>query len=215
MPARTLPDSPLLVLLGARGFPPRKKCFVPKATTLTDDEGTFLSLLVRVGPATAYQISKIYSDSPVSNFGTSKGKIYPMIRRLREQGLIRAIPIEGDRRGSELLESTAAGIEAVRHWVKEIRSHHILLEDPLRTKVQSFELLTRQEQLQWIGEAEQALTAKLAELDLYASEVDVPFKDLVHANAVASVRARLQWLRMLADGIGSDVTPAPRKRHRA
>ena len=30
-------------------------------------------------PATAYQISKIYAESPVSNFGTSKGKIYPLI----------------------------------------------------------------------------------------------------------------------------------------
>jgi len=32
---------------------------------LTDDEGTFLSLLVRVEPATAYQVSKIYADSTV------------------------------------------------------------------------------------------------------------------------------------------------------
>lgn len=185
---------------------------MPEITTLTDDEGTFLSLLVRVGAATAYQLSKIYSESPVSNFGTSKGKIYPMIRRLREQGLVRAIPVEGDRRGSELLESTAAGIEAVRHWVKEIRSHHILLEDPLRTKVQSFELLTQREQLEWLGEAEKALVGKLAQLDQYASEVDVPYKEFVHANAVGSVRARLEWVLTLAERIRSDLTPTPQKR---
>ena len=188
----------------------RKVCLVPDNTTLTDDEGTFLSLLVRVGPATAYQISKIYADSPVSNFGTSKGKIYPLIRRLRSQGLLRSAPIEGDRRGSELLESTAAGIEAVRHWVKQIRPQHILLDDPLRTKVQSFELLTEREQLQWINQAEAALADKLTELDRYAAEVDVPFKQFVHANAVASITTRLEWLRSLAAAIDTQNVPTKR-----
>lgn len=186
---------------------------MPDTTTLTDDEGTFLSLLVRVGQATAYQISKIYSESPVSNFGTSKGKIYPMIRRLRSQGLLRSNPIEGDRRGSELLESTAAGIEAVRHWVKQIRPHHILLDDPLRTKVQSFELLTPREQLEWISEAETALVKKLEELDRYAAEVEVPFKQFVHANAVSSTQARLDWLRSLARGV--DAAPISTGNRRA
>ena len=188
----------------------RKVCLVPDNTTLTDDEGTFLSLLVRVGPATAYQISKIYAESPVSNFGTSKGKIYPLIRRLRSQGLLRSAPIEGDRRGSELLESTAAGIEAVRHWVKQIRPQHILLDDPLRTKVQSFELLTEREQLQWIKQAEAAIADKLTELDRYAAEVDVPFKQFVHANAVASITTRLEWLRSLAAGIDTQEVPTKR-----
>ena len=44
---------------------------------LTDHEGTFLSLVLRIQPATAYQVIKIYEESPVSNFNTSKGKIYP------------------------------------------------------------------------------------------------------------------------------------------
>jgi DNA-binding PadR family transcriptional regulator len=198
-----------MVLLSPPESSPGTCCFVPEITTLTDDEGTFLSLLVRVGPATAYQISKIYSESPVSNFGTSKGKIYPMIRRLRSQGLIRSTPIEGDRRGSELLESSAAGIEAVRHWVKQIRPQHVLLDDPLRTKVQSFELLTPREQLQWIRQAESALIDKLAELDRYAAEVEVPFKQFVHANAVASISTRLDWLRSLARTIDGELASRP------
>jgi DNA-binding PadR family transcriptional regulator len=181
--------------------------------TLTDDEGTFLSLLVRVGPATAYQISKIYADSPVSNFGTSKGKIYPLIRRLRELGFIRSERIEGDARGSERLQCTAAGSEAVRHWVKEIRPTHLLLEDPLRTKVQSFGLLTEREQLEWIAGAKAALAVKLRDLEEYAAEVEVPYKDLVHDNAVSSVECRLQWLDRLARGIeAGDQASSPRKR---
>ena len=77
------------------------------ALRLTDDEGTLLSLLLRVQPATAYQLSKIYADSPVSNFGTSKGKIYPLNRRLKERRLVKGTSEAGDARGSEELEATA------------------------------------------------------------------------------------------------------------
>lgn len=167
------------------------------ASQLTDDEGTFLALLVRVQPATAYQLSKIYAESPVSNFGTSKGKIYPLIRRLKERGLIRSRPVPGDARGSERLESSHRGREALRRWIKQIRPGHLLLEDPLRTMVQSFDLLTPDERGAWIKQAREALEGKLQELDEYAAGVFVPYKEAVHDNAVSSVRTRLEWLDRL------------------
>lgn len=168
---------------------------------LTDDEGTFLALLVRVQPATAYQLSKIYAESPVSNFGTSKGKIYPLIRRLKARGLIVSRRVTGDARGSELLQSTRGGREAVRVWVKHIRPTHLLLEDPLRTMVQSFDLLSREEQIAWIENASAGLQRKLAELEAYAAGVTVPYKEQVHDNAVSSVRCRLEWLDRLSENL--------------
>lgn len=165
---------------------------------LTDHEGTFLSLVLRLQPVTAYQVTKIYEDSPVSNFNTSKGKIYPLIRRLDERGLLVKRLVTGDRRGTEELSCTDSGREAVRSWVMEIRSTHLLLDDPLRTKVQSFGLLSNAERLQWIVAAKAQLHDKLAELDAYGKDVDVPFKALVHDNAVSALRARMDWLdRML------------------
>lgn len=145
-------------------------------------------------PATAYQISKVYAESPVSNFGTSKGKIYPMIRRLKERGLISARTLTGDGRNSEVLSATARGRVAVRKWVNDIRPDQLLPEDPLRTMVQSFDVLSRDEQLQWISRARSGLEAKLHELEEYGASVSVPFKDHVHDNAVTSVESRLAWL---------------------
>jgi len=168
---------------------------------LTDDEGTFLSLLVRLEPATAYQLIKVYADSPVSNFGTSKGKIYPLIRRLKERGLIATTPVRGDGRRSEELSSTARGREAARSWVLDIRPNHLLLEDPLRTKVQSFGLLSLDEQLAWIEGARSALRAKLSEVEQYGLEVSVPYKEPVHDNAVSSLKGRLSWLDRLRSSI--------------
>ena len=161
--------------------------------SLTDDEGAFLALLIRVQPATAYQISKIYEDSPVSNFGTSKGKIYPLIRRLKQRGLLKSEAVAGDARGTEQLKSTRKGRNAVRRWVKEIRPDHLLLEDPLRTKLQSFDLLDVEEKLAWIASAKAQLREKLEQLETYAAAVTVPYKDEVHDNAVTAVEARLAW----------------------
>lgn len=157
-----------------------------------------MSLVLRIQPATAYQVIKIYEQSPVTNFNTSKGKIYPLIARLANRGLLTKQIVPGDGRGSEQLLCTATGKRAVRQWVRQIRPTHVLLDDPLRTKVQSFDLLSRQEQIAWIMEAKELLHAKLGELEEYRRTVDVPFKDFLHDNAVQSLRSRMDWLdRML------------------
>ena len=164
---------------------------------LTEDEGIFLALLVRVEPATAYQLSKIYADSPVSNFGTSKGKIYPLIERLKRRGLLDARPVKGDSRRSEKLVSTPAGQRAVREWVMDLKPAHFLVDDPLRTRLQSFELLSHDQQLEWIVNAKEGLQRKLEELEAYGAAVSVPFKQQVHDNAMTSVRSRVEWLDRL------------------
>jgi DNA-binding PadR family transcriptional regulator len=164
---------------------------------LTEDEGVFLALLVRVEPATAYQLSKIYAESPVSNFGTSKGKVYPLIQRLQQRGLLNKKPVAGDSRRSELLSVTAAGRKVVRDWVMELKPDHFLVDDPLRTRLQSFDLLTEDQQFEWITSAREGLQRKLEELEAYGATVTVPFKEQVHDNAVTSVRTRLDWLDRL------------------
>ena len=162
--------------------------------SLTDNEGTLLALVLRAQPITAYQIAKTYEESPVTNFNTSKGKLYPLVRRLRERGLLGAEAVAGDARGTERLVCTEAGARAVKQWVQDIRPGHLLLEDPLRTRLQSFDLLSREERIEWVVEVKAQLMAKLEALEEYGREVEVPFKDLVHDNAVSSLRARMDWL---------------------
>ncbi|GAA4746835.1 hypothetical protein GCM10023264_10630 [Sphingomonas daechungensis] len=161
---------------------------------LTDNEGTLLSLVLRIQPTTSYQIIKIYSDSPISNFNTSKGKIYPLISRLEEEGLISKRRKDADRRGTEELSCTALGRRAVKDWVLKIRPDHLLLDDPLRTRVQSFELLSADERARWVLNAKEQLHSKLDELEEYGRSVEVPFKEFVHDSAVRSLRSRIDWL---------------------
>lgn len=171
---------------------------------LTEDQATFLALLLRAGRATAYTIAQVYEESPVSSFGTSKGKIYPLVKRLHELGFLSKTRMKSDFRGTELLECSEKGRDAVHRWVREIKPVHVLLDDPLRTKVQSFDLLSRDQRLQWIVEAKIALQEKLRELDHYAQNVAVPFSELVHDNAVSAVRCRMDWLDRLLAAVVKD-----------
>lgn len=172
-----------------------------KSLSLTENEGTLLALVARAEPITAYQIAKVYEESPVSNFNTSKGKIYPMIKRLREGGLLRARSVKGDARGTERLETTAKGRQAIRSWIKDIRPSHLLPEDPLRTKVQSFDLLSRDERIEWVSDLKVELLKKVDQLEQYGREVTVPYQDLVHENAMRSLRSRMDWLDLVLNQI--------------
>ena len=169
--------------------------------SLTENEGTLLALVARAEPITAYQIAKVYEESPVSNFNTSKGKIYPMIKRLREAGLLRARSVKGDARGTERLETTSKGRQAIRTWIKDIRPSHLLPEDPLRTKVQSFDLLSREERIEWVSELKVELLQKLEQLEQYGREVTVPYQELVHENAMRSLRSRMDWLDLVLNQV--------------
>jgi len=172
--------------------------------SLTDNEATLLALVARAQPITAYQIAKVYDSSPISNFNTSPGKIYPIIRRLRSAGLLGARPVSGDARGTEQLETTHEGTEALRAWIKEIRPAHLLPEDPLRTKVQSFDLLSCEERIEWISELKLELLKKLEEVERYGAEVTVPNQELVHENAVSTIRRRMDWLDLVLNRVVRD-----------
>jgi len=171
---------------------------------LTDNEGMLLSLVVRAEPITAYKIAKVYDQSPISNFNTSKGKIYPMIQRLRAAGLLRARPIRDDARGTERLETTKKGRKAVRNWIKEIRPTHLLPEDPLRTKLQSFELLSREERIEWLSELKVELAKKLEEVAQYDHGDGGQFHDLVLENALSNIRGRIEWMDEVLNRVRSD-----------
>lgn len=171
---------------------------------LSDHEGTFLSLVLRLQPTTAYQVAKVYEQSPVTNYKTHKGKMYAIIERLVARGWLEKRAVEHDRRGTEQLYCTHAGRDAVREWVLSIHPDHLLPDDPFRTKVQSFGLLTRDERVRWAIGVRARLQDKLAELEDYGREVDVPFKQFVHDNAVRSLRMRMDWLEGLIAAMVSE-----------
>lgn len=161
---------------------------------VTDGEALVLSLIERMQPITAYQIRKVLAESPTTNISNSTGKIYPIIRRLKKAGLVAATAVEDDLRGAERLTCTERGKQVMRRWVKTVGTSYLLLEDPLRTKVLSFGLLSKSEQLRWLNEARSDLAAKLEEIEAFARKYPGPIHDLAHANARLTTAARIAWV---------------------
>ena len=164
---------------------------------LTENEGSLLGVVVRQQPITAYQLLLIYGQSPVSSFNSSKGAIYPIIKRLKSRGLIRAEKVVGDRRGTEALSCTEAGIEALKQWVRDVHPGHTLLADPLRSRVQFLDLLSREQQIEWIVDSKRMVEEKREELIAYSNSVDFPFHEIVHAAAEGSLDIKSKWLDQL------------------
>ncbi|MEO1169143.1 MAG: PadR family transcriptional regulator [Pseudomonadota bacterium] len=165
--------------------------------TLSEHEGALLDVVRRNEPVTGYQIAQTYGKSPVASFNKSKGQIYPMIRRFNKAGLIEGSYVEGDGRGTEVWSCTEKGLAALRHWSRQILDAHLLLEDPLRTRLMTFDLLTEKERFDWIMSAKAKVAQKIEEVEAFNSEVDVPFQQFVHDNAISSLRMRMDWLDRL------------------
>jgi hypothetical protein len=83
----------------------------------------------------------------------------------------------------------------------DLRSSYLLLDDPIRTKIQSFDLLTREQQIEWLATARAMLAEKLESLEAYGEIAEVPFKEFVHDGAVTAIRARMEWLDRVISAI--------------
>jgi DNA-binding PadR family transcriptional regulator len=161
---------------------------------LTENEGILLSLIVREEPVTPYHLYRSLANSPTKAINSSKGQLYPAIRRLKDRGLIITERVEGDRRNAERVSATETGKAAVRTWVQNIELSHIVLDDPLRTRVLAFDLLTKPEQLAWIAEAKALVKAKAVELDNFNNAVTLPFQDYAFMTAAESLRVKMDAL---------------------
>lgn len=164
---------------------------------ITENEGNLLSLVLRTQPVTPYQLVRTYEQSPTPTISSSKGSVYPMIRRLTARGLLQTKRVPGDGRNPETLRCTEAGKQAVREWLKDLRRDHTLPGDPMRTRILAFGLLSRDEQIEWIVNAKALMEAKREEVEAYGRSVSVPFQDIVHASAVLAIEAKQAWLERL------------------
>jgi len=171
-------------------------------SAVTANEGSLLALVLRRQPVTAYQLFRIYELSPVTSFNASKGSLYPMIARLKAAGLLEGQRIKGDARRSESLRCTPAGRDAVKTWVMDLRPGHVALDDPLRTKLLSFDCLSEEEQLAWVQRALALVAERTVLVERYATLVTVPFQEHAHQSALDALDTKRRWLEKLLDALG-------------
>ncbi len=165
-----------------------------EAPALTELEAHVLAQICVHQPVSAYEVMKALARSPVSTLSGSTGAIYPIVKRLRERGLVEATPVEGSPRKTETLSCTPAGRRAAARWVGSVSDADLLPHDPLRSKILFFSLLTKTEQVRFLLEAGRALDAKLGEIEAFARAHEGAHLDLANAGAIATTRSRREWL---------------------
>lgn len=176
---------------------------------VSEAEGSVLGLVARRQPLTRYQILRAFQTSPISGLNTSKGSLYPLVRRLSERGLLEGKAGSGPRE-TEVLELTPRGYAALRAWVKSVSAHLTLQYDPLKFRAISLGELSRDERIQWIAAARQAIWAKREELEAYRAQIKLPYGKVVHSADEASLDAQLKWLDRLLVKVVNEEEPERR-----
>lgn len=79
-----------------------------------------LGYLTCWGPMSGYDIKKALEGSASNFWAESYGQIYPILKKLAEEGLARPSPkSDGEGRGRRVYEVTAAGRKALDAWLGE------------------------------------------------------------------------------------------------
>jgi len=133
-------------------------------------ELAILSLLMRQ-PAHGYLISKVLSNIIGPMAKPSNGRIYPLLARLEESGLITARDEELDGRPARIYRITPKGRERFREMMLDTDSYPKEYQELFALKVTVFPLIQPEERVRLIAHYEQYALAHIAHLKAGLSEV--------------------------------------------
>ncbi|HME36128.1 MAG TPA: PadR family transcriptional regulator [Candidatus Sulfotelmatobacter sp.] len=95
-----------------------------------------LGLLMK--PSSGYDLRKVFSSTSMKTYSDSPGAIYPALRRLQEQGLIRGKVEEGSGlRRRQIFRLTSKGLAELKKWITSPITREDL-ESGLRTVMLRF-----------------------------------------------------------------------------
>jgi DNA-binding PadR family transcriptional regulator len=159
-----------------------------------------LGLVWRHGPCTPYTIRRHLQESPSTQWSGSAGAIYPLVRRLEAQRLLRSRTAETGQRPARLYSITPRGLATLRAWIGPPlpRDAVTVTYDPLRSRIRFLDLLPAAQQRAWLSAARSALEEVLARVrqweELHADD-DEPLGSILTRSGELDVEYRSCWLR--------------------
>jgi len=174
------------------------------ARQLTELEGCVLGNLKVLGPCTPYAIRREFLASTTPYWSGSAGAIYPLVKRLERQGLLRSESHATGKRRSKRLVLTPAGQRALLGWLRPPFPDWVVgvPPDPLRTRLRFLGALPAVEQTKFLADAERQIQFHLqaAEADCEQQRDDL-YAYRMARGAVAALKARLEWVREIAGDV--------------
>ena len=159
-------------------------------------------------PCTAYAVRRVFATSPSSFWSGSAGAIYPLLRRLERQRLLRSQAKRSDKRGTRLYQLTDAGQAVLRAWLRPPLppASSLMAVDLLRVRIRFLGALPADKREAVLAEAQEKLTAQLEAVRADAARhknAGETFPYLMTRGVVHSVRAQLAWLRETREHLSS------------
>jgi DNA-binding PadR family transcriptional regulator len=168
---------------------------------LTPFEHVLLGL-IRLSPASGYDLKRIFAATPMGLYQPSSGALYPALRRLEAKRLIKATALDGageSARRRRVYEPTEAGRATHMAWLRTPVDPATASRDlglHLMRFVMMENAFSRDEVLSYLDDLREALASLTAGLERYAAAPNVdglrhPRLALDHGIAVH--RASLEW----------------------
>lgn len=171
--------------------------------------------LVCLSPASGYDLKRIFATTPMGVYQPSSGSIYPALRRLEAQGLVKALDGTGESaRHRRVYEPTQAGRAAHATWLRtpvEVSTVSRDLGLHLMRFVMMEHLLPPDEVVTFLRNLADALAALITQLEQYTAATGLtdrhPRLALDHGLAVH--RASLRWAERTIAALSAAPTPSP------
>jgi DNA-binding PadR family transcriptional regulator len=180
---------------------------------LSELEGAVLGVISLMGPCTAYAVRRVFVRSPSTRWSGSAGAIYPLVRRLEKRGLLSSKPHTMGRRRGRHSELTSEGHKALVTWIGPPFSEEVcgVPPDPIRTRLSFLAVLPDDGRDAFLSRAEKTIRAEVRDAAhgcRRALSDGRTLDHLISRGVLLVARARLRWIREVAESIHKERTRA-------
>jgi DNA-binding PadR family transcriptional regulator len=170
---------------------------------MTELESCVLGVVWLRGPCTAYVVRQEFLTSESSHWSGSAGAIYPLLRRLEKEKLIRSRLHAWGRGRKQEFEITDRGLDELRAWIGPLLPQWTAAPtfDPIRTRMSFLGALPPARRAKFVAAARKNVETETEtihrKLAVHDREAD-PFEYLVIHGTLHELEARAKWLDQVA-----------------
>jgi len=175
---------------------------------MTELESCVLGVVWLRGPCTAYVVRQEFLLSGSSHWSGSGGAIYPLLRRLQKENLIRARTHAWGTGKKKEFEITDRGLDELRAWIGPPVPQWTAAPtfDPVRTRMSFLGALPAAKRAKFVAAARKNVGDEIKvneeKRDAHDREAE-PYEYLVIIGALRELEARAKWLGEVARELDS------------
>ena len=154
-------------------------------------------------PKTGYEIKRYYSETVKNFWNISDGQLYPMLRKMHEEGLVdKEVVPQSNTANKNIYSITPKGEQTFLDWLKTPVSKFQEMREPLLIKMYFFDKLSKEEvekHFQMQLEVHRQMLQELHEVEeTYKGEL-TNFRRLIAEVAFIFLEMRVLWIsRMMS-----------------